>query len=212
MLTGYTEWRGKRAFVDTHLDVAYGNFSETRELIVGSLVRDAQSKRPGAMLVGGVNAGVVFKKLGMEIAPHISLDGLTLREEGYTETGGGSGFNLAVAPYFANSLRTAFGTDFKGSIRAFGIDLTPEARLGYRYDLLHQPVKIRAAFDSTGGLGTTGNTMTFIGPDPDTGNVFGGLSFGAGTGDWKLGVNYDWVRGNNGSTTQVGTLTVLGRI
>jgi len=27
-----------------------------------------------------------------------------------------------------------------------------------------------------------------------------------------LGVNYDWIRGNNGSTTQVGTLTLLGRI
>jgi hypothetical protein len=25
-------------------------------------------------------------------------------------------------------------------------------------------------------------------------------------------VNYDWIRGNNGSTTQVGILTVLGRI
>jgi hypothetical protein len=73
-------------------------------------------------------------------------------------------------------------------------------------------VKIRAGFDSTGGLGTTGNTMTFIGPDPDSGNVFTGLSLGAGTDTWHLGVNYDWVRGSNGSTTQVGTVTVLGRI
>jgi len=117
-----------------------------------------------------------------------------------------------TAPYFANSLRAALGTDVKGTINVFGFDLTPEGRLGYRYDLLHQAVKIRAAFDSTGGLGTAGNTMTFIGPDPDTGNVFTGLSLGAGTDTWKLGVNYDWVRGNNGSTTQVGTLTVLGRI
>ena len=73
-------------------------------------------------------------------------------------------------------------------------------------------MKIRAGFDSTGGLGTTGNTMTFIGPDPDSGNAILGLSLGAGTDTWHLGVNYDWVRGNNGSTTQVGTLTVLGRI
>ena len=212
MLTGYTDWRGKHVFLDTHLDVAYGNFSETRELIVGGILRDAFSKRPGAMLSGGVNTGVIFKKLGMEITPHVSLDGLTLREEGYTENSGGSGFNLAVAPYFANSLRAALGTDVKGSINVFGFDLTPEGRVGYRYDLLHQAVKIKAAFDSTGGLGTAGNTMTFIGPDPDTGNVFTGLSLGAGTDTWKLGVNYDWVRGNNGSTTQVGTLTVLGRI
>jgi hypothetical protein len=212
MLTGYTDWRGKHLFLDTHLDVAYGNFQETRTLTVGSLVRTATSKRPGAMLAMGANAGVVLNKLGMEITPHVSLDGMTLREEGYTEGGGGTGFNLAVAPYFASSLRGAFGTDIKGDIKLFGFDFTPEARAGYRYDMLHQAVKIRAAFDATGGLGTTGNTMTFIGPDPDTGNVFTGLSLGAGTEDWKLGVNYDWVRGNNGSTTQVGTLTVLGRI
>ena len=83
-----------------------------------------------------------------------------------------------MAPYFANSLRAALGADIKASIGVFGFDLTPEARLGYRYDLLHQAVKIKAAFDSTGGLGTTGNTMTFIGPDPDTGNVFAGLGVG----------------------------------
>ena len=39
-----------------------------------------------------------------------------------------------------------------------------------------------------------------------------GLSLGASTDTWQVGVNYDWVRGNNGSTTQVGILTVLGRI
>ncbi len=213
MLSGYTEWRGKHVFLDTNISAAYGNFSETRSLIVGSVARFASSKRPGAMLALGANLGMITHVLGgVEIDPHVSLDGLTLREEGYTESGGGAGFNLAVAPYFANSLRTALGADVKGTINVFGIGLTPEARLGYRYDLLHQAVKIRAAFDSTGGLGTAGNTMTFIGPDPDSGNVFTGLSLGAGTDTWHLGVNYDWVRGNNGSTTQVGTLTVLGRI
>jgi hypothetical protein len=84
--------------------------------------------------------------------------------------------------------------------------------VGYRYDLLQQAVKIKAAFQSTGGRGTAGNTMTFIGPDPDTGNAILGLGLGAGTDTWHLGVNYDWIRGNNGSTTQVGILTVLGRI
>jgi hypothetical protein len=213
MLTGYTEWRGKHLFLDTTASAAYGNFSETRSLIVGNVARFAASKRPGAMLALGANAGMVTHVLGgVEIDPHVSLDGMTLREEGYSESGGGTGFNLDVAPYFASSVRTAVGADVKGSISVFGIDLTPEGRLGYRYDLLHQAVKIRAAFDSTGGLGTTGNTMTFIGPDPDTGNVFTGLSLGAGTDTWHLGVNYDWIRGNNGSTTQVGTLTVLGRI
>jgi hypothetical protein len=212
MLTGYTEWKGKHVFLDTQASVAYGNFDESRNMDIGGVARSAASKRPALMGALGANAGMILHALGLELDPHISLDGLTMREEGYTEGGGGPGLNLQVAPYFANSLRTAVGADLKGTIGVFGIDLTPEARAGYRYELLQQPVKIRAAFDSTGGLGTAGNTMTFIGPDPDAGNAVLGASLGAGTDTWHLGINYDWVRGNNGSATQVGTLTVLGRI
>ena len=212
MLTGYSQWTGKHAFLDTQLSAAYGDFDETRILSVGSIVRTATSRRPGAMLSLGGNTGVMLHYSGIEIDPHVSLDGMTLREEGYQEANGGSGMNLDVAPHFANSLRTALGTDIKGTVSLWGFDLTPEARLGYRYDLLQQPIKLNAAFASTGGRSTAGNTLTFIGPDPDKGNTIAGLSLGASTDTWQLGVNYDWIRGNNGSTTQVGILTVLGRI
>ena len=59
---------------------------------------------------------------------------------------------------------------------------------------------------------TAGNTMSFVGPDPDAGNAIMGLSLGAATDTWHVGVHYDWIRGDNGSTTQVGMITVLGRI
>jgi hypothetical protein len=212
MLTGYSHWQGRRAFVDTQLSAAYGDFDEIRRINVGNVLRTATSRRPGAMLSMGGKMGMMLKYAGFEVDPHVSLDGLTLREEGYTEANGGPGFNLDVAPYFANSLRGAVGADFKRSIALWGFDLTPEARLGYRYDVLRQPVKINAAFQSTGGRGTAGNSLTFVGPDPDSGNAIVGLSLGASTDTWQVGVNYDWVRGNNGSTTQVGILTVLGRI
>jgi Autotransporter beta-domain len=212
MLTGYTDWRGKHVFLDTQISAAYGAFDEIRSLDVGGLLRTATSKRPGAMVALGANTGVMLRYAGIEVAPHVSLDGMTLREEGYLENNGGPGFNLDVAPYFASSLRTAIGADFKTKITVWNFDLSPEMRLGYRYDLLQQAVKIKAAFESTGGRGTTGNTMIFIGPDPDSGNAILGLGLSASTDTWHLGVNYDWIRGNNGSTTQVGMLTVLGRI
>ncbi|HET7086475.1 MAG TPA: autotransporter domain-containing protein [Rhizomicrobium sp.] len=212
MLSGYTDWHGKHAFLDTDISAAYGDFSETRVLNAGGLVRTATSRRPGAMLALGANTGVMLKYSGFEIDPHISLDGMTMREEGYQEANGGPGFNLDVAPYFASSLRTAIGADFKTKITLWHFDLTPEARLGYRYDMLQDPVKIKAAFESTGGRAAAGNTLTFVGPDPDSGNAIAGLSLGASTDTWQLGVNYDWIRGNNGSTTQVGIITVLGRI
>ncbi|HSS13881.1 MAG TPA: autotransporter outer membrane beta-barrel domain-containing protein, partial [Rhizomicrobium sp.] len=212
MLTGYTDWRGKHVFLDTQVSAGYGNFEGTRILSVGSLQRVATSRRPGAMLALGANTGAMLKYKGFEIDPHVSLDVMSLREEGYQEANGGPGFNLDVAPYFASSVRTALGADIKTKITVWNFDLTPEARLGYRYDLLQQAVKVNAAFQSTGGRATTGNTLTFVGPDPDSGNAILGLSLGAGTDTWHLGVNYDWVRGDNGSTTQVGMITVLGRI
>jgi hypothetical protein len=212
MLSGYTDWHGKHVFFDTTASVAYGDFRSDRNMTVGTLVRDAIGKRPALMGALGANAGVMLNLGGFHIDPHLSLDGLTLREEGYTEANGGNGFNLQVAPYFANSLRAAPMLDFKTSVSVWGIDLAPEARVGYRVDMLKQPVKIQAAFASTGGLGTVGNTMTFVGPDPDTGSTVVGLGLGASTDTWQLGAKYDWIRGNNASTTQVGTLTLLGRI
>jgi hypothetical protein len=212
MLTGYTDWRGKHVFLDTQVSAAYGNFEGIRSLSVGGLLRTANSRRPGAMLALGANTGAMLKYKGFEVDPHVSLDVMTLREEGYQEANGGPGFNLDVAPYFASSVRTAVGADIKTKITIWNFDLIPEARLGYRYDLLQQAVKVNAAFQSTGGRSTTGNTMSFVGPDPDSGNAILGLSLGAGTDTWHLGVNYDWIRGNNGSTTQVGIISVLGRI
>lgn len=212
MLTGYSHWKGRGVFLDTQLSVAYGDFNGKRDLDVGGVARRAEGKRATLMAALGGKLGAAYGSKAFEFAPYLSVDGMTMREEGYTEFGGGSGFNLQVAPYYANSLRTALGVDLKTSFALWGMTVTPETRFGYRYDLVNSPVKLRAGFVSTGGINTAGNDYTFIGPDPDTGNMFGGLSLGAGTDSWQLGVNFDMVRGNNGSTTQVGTITLLGRI
>jgi Autotransporter beta-domain len=212
MLTGYSDWRGKHIFLDSTGSIGYGTLNGNRSLDVGSQIRDAVGKR--SALLGSLGAtGGVFLKYGIvDIEPHIALDGLATREEGYVESGGGEGLNLQVAPYYANSLRASLGSDFKTHFDLFGATITPEARLGYRYDMVNTPVKLKAGFVSTGGLNAPGNVMSFVGPDPDTGNAVAGLTLGAGTDTWSLGVNYDWIRGNNGSTSQVGTLTLLGRI
>ena len=212
MLSGYSQWQGKRLFLDTTISFGYGDFLGKRDLVIGSSGREAQGKRAVLMGALGGKLGAVLGSRGLEFTPYISLDGLTMREEGYTETGAGPGFNLQVAPYYANSLRTALGVDLKTGMNLFGLRLSPEMRFGYRYDLVNSPVKLRAGFVSTGGTTTAGNSYNFVGPDPDTGNLFGGLSLGAGTESWHVGVNYDLVRGNNGSATQVGTITLLGRI
>ena len=108
------------------------------------------------------------------ITPQISLDGLTMREEGYTETGGGAtvgadGFDLRVQPYYANSVRGYFGTTLRQDINFGGFFVQPEARVGYRYDFLADPVKLKAAFASLAG--TSGSAFTLTGPDPERGTA-----------------------------------------
>jgi Autotransporter beta-domain len=212
LLTGYTEWHGRHLFLDTQGSVSYGNFDGTRTMDIGSQARSASGKRAEEMVALGANLGASFNYRALEISPHFSLDGLSMREEGYTEVNGGDGLDLQVAPNYSNSLRAGIGTDFKLNLHVWDFSLSPEARIGYRYDALNDPVKLKAGFVSTGGLSTVNNTMTFIGPDPDSGNIFAGMTVGASTENWELGINYDVVRGNNGSTTQVGTLSLLGRI
>ena len=212
LLTGYSDWRGKHVFFDSKFDVGYGSLDGNRTMTIGDQSRDAIGKRAALLGAIGGTGGVFFNFGRVEMVPHISLDGMTMREEGYTEGSGGDGLDLQVAPYYANSLRVFLGNDFKTKVTLFGVDLSPEARLGYRYDVVSSPVKLKAGFVSTGGLAVPGNTMTFVGPDPDTGNILLGGSLTAGTDTWSLGVNYDWLRGNNASTTQVGMVTLLGRI
>ena len=164
MLSGYTDWRGKGMFLDTQLSFGYGNLNGRRSLQLERHLRqcrsDAQglSKRAGLLLAGGVSTGAVFTYGGTVLTPQVSLDGLTMREEGYTETGGGDGMNLRVQPYYANSMRGYVGTTVRQDIDLGGWFIQPEGRVGYRYDFLADPVKLKAAFASVG------NQFTLTGP------------------------------------------------
>lgn len=221
MLTGYTDWRGKGLFFDSQFTVGYGNLKGKRFLDLtlpatnSTFSREADSKR--AALIGAIGAtlGANLHSGGFSAIPQISLDGLTMREEGFTELNGGTGFNLAVTPYYANSLRIFLGSEFREDINVGDFFLQPSVRLGYRYDLLNDPVKLHAAFaDINPSLAGNqpGTAFTVQGPDPARGNYVAGLNLGATTENWTIGLSYDFVRGSNNATEQVGTISLLGRI
>jgi hypothetical protein len=213
MLTGYTEWRGRHLFLDTQASAGLAQIRAKRTLTITSggntiLTREADSKRPGLLGAVGATTGAIFNWGNLFLIPQISLDGLTLREEGFTEQNGGAGFNLRVQPYYATSLRTFIGADSRVDWDLGDFLLQPEARIGYRFELLNDPVKLRAAFASN----PDNTAFTITGPDPGRGNVVAGATLGASTDTFSLGVNFDWIRGSNGDTTEVGTVNLLGRI
>ena len=227
LLTGYTDWRGKGLFLDTQASVGYGSLKGKRYLTLTqpgvtsvdctttSLCREADSNRATELLSGGVTTGAIFNAGATVFTPQLSVDGMTMREEGYTESGGGQGFDLSVRPYYADSLRAFLGADVRQDVNFGDFYLQPDLRVGYRYDFANGAVKLRANFASVNPAINKGETLdpfTVEGPDPGHGNLVLGGGFAATTGAWSLGLNYDYVRSGSGPTEQDGVLTLVGRI
>jgi len=228
LLSGYSVWRGKGLFFDSKVDVGYGHFNGKRYVTLevpttggtNTYTREADNTHAGALLSGGFTTGAMLAYGATTFTPELSLDGLLMREEGYTEKNPGAatlgdGFDLQVQPYYAKSLRAFIGADVRHDIDLGDFFLQPEMRVGYRYDFLNDPVKLKAAFayaDTTGATAAAGQQFTVTGPDPAQGNFVLGGSIAATTDAWSLGGSYDFVRGSNGAFEQVGMINLLGRI
>jgi hypothetical protein len=231
LLTGYSEWRGRGLFFESQVNVGYASFKGKRFISLdipgtpatattaaipsSTFTREADSNRPGLVGSMGATAGAELNYGSTKIIPQISLDGMTFREEGYTEANGGQGFDLKVNPYYANSLRIFVGSEFREDLNLGDFLLQPAARVGYRFDFLNDPVKLHAAFADVDPktLGNqAGDPFTVVGPDPGQGNIVLGGALNATTDNWTFGLNYDFVRGSNNATQQIGTISLLGRI
>lgn len=219
LLTAYTDWRGKGLFVDTQATVGYGNLKGKRYLVLtdedtgATLSREADGNRPTELLAGGITTGGIFNAGGTVLMPQVSVDGLTMREEGYTENNGGEGFDLHVQPYYANSLRAFIGGDIRQDVNFGDFYLQPDLRAGYRYDFVNGSVKLKANFASVSTINNEPlDQFTIQGPDPGHGNIVLGGGLATTTGAWSIGINYDYIRGNQGPTEQSGLLTLVGRI
>ncbi|HVZ68509.1 MAG TPA: autotransporter outer membrane beta-barrel domain-containing protein [Rhizomicrobium sp.] len=218
MLSGYSTWRGKGLFLDTQLTAGYGDLSAHRFITIGGISRQANSKRSAVLGAAGMTTGANFVYGSTTLTPNLALDGLTMREEGYTETGGngttGDAFDLHVNPVVMSSLRAFVGLNARQDVNFGSFYMQPELRAGYRYDFLADRIDLTAHFPGVSSTATGPGTgdFTITGPHPSKGNLLAGASISATTGAWSIGINYDMLSGSNGSMTQVGTLSLVGRI
>jgi hypothetical protein len=223
MLTGYSDWRGKGLFFDSQLNIGYGNLKGRRVLSIDDLngntliTRTAVGKRATEMASGGFSTGFIFNSGGTVFMPQFSLDALTLREEGYTESGGGAGMDLHVQPYYANSVRAFLGADLRQDLKMGSFFLQPELRAGYRYDVISGQTKLKVNFagdQTVSPVVAPGSQFTVVGPDPAKGNLILGGGLAVTTDAWSVGVTYDYAQGIGGTkgTNQDAMLTLIGRI
>jgi hypothetical protein len=223
MLTGYSDWRGKGLFFDSQINIGYGNLKGRRVLSIDDLngntliTRTAIGKRASEMASGGFSTGFIFNSGGTVLMPQFSLDALTLREEGYTESGGGAGMDLHVQPYYANSVRAFLGADLRQDLKLDSFYLQPELRAGYRYDLLSGQEKLKVNFagdQKVSPVVAPGSQFEITGPDPAKGNLILGAGLAVTTDAWSVGVTYDYAKGIGGTkgTNQDAMITLIGRI
>jgi hypothetical protein len=216
-LTGYTDWRGKGLFLDTDGSLGYVNLTGRRYLNIqvpdGSgtdttLIREAGSQHPGELLSGGVTTGAIFDESGTVFTPQVSFDGLAMREEAYSESGGGNGMDLHVASSYAQSLRAFAGLNVRQDFDFTDFLLQPDITAGYRYDLANGAQSLKANFESVSPV----SVFEITGPKPDKGNAVVGGGVAVSTGAWSLGLNFDYLKAGSGNTAEQGTITLLGRI
>jgi len=193
------------------LSAGVGKLDGHRLISVGGVTRVARGTRPDLLGTIGATTGVILTSGSTIFTPLLSVDGMAMREDGYAEHGGGDpnsgdGFDLRIQPTYYDSLRAFLGADIRQDINLGDFFLQPEARAGYRYDFVSNPEKVKGEFESTG------TPFTITGPDPARGNAVLGGSLSATTGAWSIGLHYDYLHGDDGSISQVGTLTLLGRI
>lgn len=214
MATGYTDWRGRGFFLDTQASVGIATIDGKRVLTLSTLTRTADGSRNALMGDLGATTGVIFNWGGTVLTPQISVDGMSMREEGYTEKGGGPGFDLHVAPYYTSSLRGFAGIDLRQDIKFAGFYFQPEIRGGYRYDLVAGATKLKANFAGAPNdvpAVPAGVPFTIEGPPADRSSLVGGASLSTTTDTWSFGLNYDVLK-SSGGFSQMGTISLIGRI
>jgi hypothetical protein len=217
MFTGYTDWRGKGLFLDTNASVGYVSLTGNRYLDLqvpngnGGFTpfdRDAQEHHPGELISGGATTGAIFDEDGTVLTPQVGVDGLAMREEPYSESGGGNGMDLHVASSYEQSLRAFTGLNIRQDFDFTDFLLQPDITAGYRYDFANGAQSLKASFESV----TPPSVFDITGPKPSPGNavVQGGLA--VSTGAWSLGLSFDYLKAGSGNTAEQGTITLLGRI
>jgi len=169
---GYTFLSSQRQILDTGPNPESTSNPDV-PTTTATLQRVASANWGGALISGqfGLNAPIEFNRFYLR--PEVSADYIALFEEGYTEHGGGSAFDLTVAPRTSQQASAqvdmVFGATFGDSIK-----YRPELMLGWRGVVYGGPGDTTAHFSS----GDTNFTLT---PDfQDKGGVLARLGLRAG--------------------------------
>lgn len=168
--------------------VAYAqNKVDSTRYNVGDLGLNAQAKYNADLYTARSDFGKDFKNGAMRFTPSLLAHYSRYKAENYTETGaGGASLNVdsKALEIFEIGTNLELGWDYKLSKQR---SLSPEVRVGYRYNLIGDQFKTSSSF--SGG----GSSFDTIGSSPARSalTLGGGLIYKV-TDQWDVSLNYEY--------------------
>ena len=149
MLEAGLYWRGDFGPLATVLrgSVGRASFNSDRRLVSAANGLDRQAQAEWNGLTGAFHAGASYRAdFGrFYLRPEALFDAVTLREDGYDEEGGGTGFDLAVDER-TSTLATATGLVRLGARFGRDVWVAPEVTGGWRQVVAGGPGDLTARF------------------------------------------------------------------
>ncbi|MCF8531422.1 MAG: autotransporter domain-containing protein [Reyranella sp.] len=152
-------------WADGLVGYAYNDNRMTRQIAIQGLrPRNASGSTGANQFLAQVEAGFrfgLYAPAAATIAPFARLQGATVMQNGFTESGAGS-LNLAVASQTTNALRSTLGVEFNAGV-AVGTDhrIGLMFRLGWAHEFADTTRPVTASFSAAPGSG-----FTVLGAEP----------------------------------------------
>lgn len=155
--TAYGTYTGDPWYVNVMAGAARQQYNTTRAISYTGFSGTADGNFNGSQYLAAARAGYPFDLdawlPGTTLTPIVGLRYSTLRQNGYTETGGAAA--LSVTPVTYNSLKSELGVKLERDIdTSYGM-LLPSVQLGWRHEYKDSATQVGASFAADG----TGSTV-----------------------------------------------------
>lgn len=154
-LTAYASYTGDPWYINVLAGVTRQQYSTLRSISYTGFSGIASGNYRGSQYLTSAQAGYPLKLAawlpGATLTPLVGVSYSTLRQNGYTETGG-SGAALSVDASHSNSLKSELGARLESSYQVSAGKLLPSLQLGWRHEYKDSVTQTSASFvaDSTG--------------------------------------------------------------
>lgn len=150
-LSAYTHHQAGNLYIQGTAGGAYNTYDQERGVTFGGLDRHAIGKWSGYQYSGTLEAGYLVRRGLYELGPYARVAYLKIHENGYTETGGGTGVNLAIDDRNGESFRGTAGFVLnRNFLLSYDSYVEAQFRGGFTREFMGDPVAVTARFVSGG--------------------------------------------------------------